>query len=131
MAKVEWAHLCDYAFYDQFQKVCMIGLFKMIHTATVPTQHPKCDFVFSLSGHPNEVVSMQFQIIRPDGKDPLINFTNHGVNLTPAGEVVNIVALNNLPLPDFGPYEVRITLNGTVDYAGVFHVNRSSPGGLQ
>jgi len=74
---------------------------------------------------------MQFQIIRPDGKDPLINFTNHGVNLTPAGEVVNIVALNNLPLPDFGPYEVRITLNGTVDYAGVFHVNRSSPGGLQ
>lgn len=41
MAKVQWAHLCDYAFFDEGRKPCLIGIFKAILTPRVPSQHTK------------------------------------------------------------------------------------------
>jgi len=129
MASVGWAHLCDYAFFDRDGKVCLIGIFKIIVAPRIPTQHTRCAFVFQLQGQPNEVVKIRLQIVRPDGKDPLIDLTNPNLKLNTAGELINIMGLDNLPLPDFGPYEIKINLNDTLTYVTVFEVRRLEIGG--
>jgi hypothetical protein len=126
MAIVDWGHLCDYAFFDENKKVCLIGLFTHIRAAHVPTQHPQCAFVFSLSGTPNETVKIKFEVIRPDGKDPLINIENPSLSLTPTGTVTNNFVLENILLPDFGPYEISIFLNNELAHTTTLHVSRDT-----
>lgn len=124
MATCEWAHLCDYAFLDNQGKTCLIGIFKAIVTARVPTTHTRCAVVFNVSGMPNEEVNLRVQVIRPDGRDPLINVSSP-INLGTAGEHTAVLELNNIVLPDFGPYEVVILLDGSQAKSISFDVSRA------
>lgn len=126
MAIVDWGHICDYAFFDENKKACLIGIFTNIRAAHVPAHHPQCSFIFSLSGTPNEIVTAKFEIIRPDGKDPLLNIETPSLSLTPAGSVTNNFVLENLLLPDFGPYEIRIFLNNELAHTTTLYVLRDT-----
>lgn len=125
MAKVAWGHLCDYAFFDERKKACLIGIFSSIFTEQVPIRHPKCAFMFSLTGEPREKVEIRVELVRPDGKDPLINVQNPNVVLTEAGNITNNIILDNLLLPDYGPYEIRIYLNREIAHTTIFQVIRT------
>lgn len=124
MARVGWAHFCDYAFFDRDGKVCLIGIFKNILTQRVPANHTRCAFVFQLVGQPNEQVNVNLKLIRPDGKDPLVDLYNPNIVLNPDGEAIHIIGLDNLPLPDYGPYEMRIFINRSYAAGSMFTVHR-------
>ncbi|NLZ93196.1 MAG: hypothetical protein GX922_04140 [Firmicutes bacterium] len=125
MARVEWGHICDHAFFDEHKKPCLIGIFQNIFAARVPVTHPRCAFVFSLAGNPDETVKIRIQIVRPDGKDPLIDIEDPSLSLTASGSVTNNMVLENLPLPDFGPYEIRIFLDDKLEHTSTLTVRRT------
>lgn len=110
MPKVEWMHLCDYAVFDQTQKPCLIGIFKAITVQRVPAQHTRVALAFEIVGQKHEKVSVRIQVMRPD-RDALVDINNPSVDLGEAGQHDAIIGLDNLVLPDVGPYEVRIYLN--------------------
>jgi len=72
MARVQWAHACDYAFYDAQGKPCLIGIFVAIFTERVPTTHARCAFAFRIEGEPNEEIEVSTALVRPDARDPLL-----------------------------------------------------------
>lgn len=48
----------------------------------------------------------------------------NALDLGPGGQQTVIAALDNLPLPDFGPYDMRITLNDVEKHSTDLHVQR-------
>lgn len=128
MAIVEWGHLCDYAFFDEKKKACLIGIFSNIFTAHVPTNHSRCAFIFSLTGKPHEKAKVKLVIIRPDGKDPLVDISNPGLALSETGSVISNIILDKLPLPDYGLYEINIYLNDEIAHTTTFQVYRVQRG---
>ena len=124
MARCDWGHLCDYAFFDNGGKLCLIGLFQNIFTQRVPTSHTRSAFVFSVSGAENEKVTVQVKLERPDGKDPLLDTGPSEFNLGERASMLQVFGMDNLPLPDFGPYEIRVFINGENAHTLTFHVMR-------
>lgn len=108
--RVTWAHFCDYAFFDAMRKVCLIGIFNRIHAQRVPAQHTQCYLAFEVAGAPNSQVDVRVQLLRPD-RDPLFDASNR-LQLSPMGVGFTMIGFDNLLLPDFGPYEARVSLNG-------------------
>ncbi|WAM31016.1 DUF6941 family protein [Caldicellulosiruptor naganoensis] len=125
MAKVGWGHFCDYAFFDQGGKVCLIGIFKYILAQHVPVQHTRCAFVFQVLGEPNENVKIELRLMRPDSREPLLNLQHPGFVLSPEGEAIHVIGLDNLLLPDYGPYEMEVFLNNTYEAGFIFEVRRT------
>jgi len=113
LAQSDWAHLCDHAFYDEYGKPCLIGIFRAISVPEVPAVHPSAALVFSLKGDPNEKVEVRVQLVRSQEEKPLIDFENT-VDMGPGGNQITVVNLRNTVLPGYGAYEVHLLLNGQV-----------------
>lgn len=124
MARVEWGHLCDYAFFDEKKKACLIGIFSSIFTAHVPLNYFRCSFIFSLTGKSHEKVKVKLVILRPGGKDPLVDINNPGLALSETGSLISNIILDKLPLPDYGSYEINVYLNDKIAHTTTFQVSR-------
>ncbi len=109
MATVQWAHLCDHAFYDEGGKPCLVGIFGHIHAPRVPAQHTHACLAFSVRGMRGETIPIRINIVRPD-KGELLDLPNRPVTMQHDEDHNFIIHLDNLTLPDFGPYEVNIFL---------------------
>lgn len=124
MAVYDWGHLCDYAFFDSGGKPCLIGLFQNIFTQRVPATHTRSSFVFSISGAKNERTRVRVKLVRPDGKDPLLDTGERDFNLGEAATMLQVFGMDNLLLPDFGPYEIGVFLDSKLSSTTTFHVVR-------
>lgn len=125
MAECDWAHLCDHAFFDDGGKPCLIGVFRAVFADRVPATHPSAALAFRLEGRPHETVGVKIRLFRPDGKDPLLEMGREA-DLGPSGELVTVVKLNALPLPDFGPYDFHVILDGDIARQVGFEVVRNT-----
>ncbi len=124
MAYCNWAHLCDYAFYDDGKKICIIGIFDAITVQRVPTTHTRAVLAMEIKGEPGETVEGRIQVLRPDHGELLD--TGGPIQLSPAGHAQLVLGIDNLTLPDIGPYEIRILLDGEVAKVVPFQVIRAS-----
>lgn len=123
MARCEWAHICDHAFLDQIGKPCIIGIFKAIFTERVPATHTTCALAIQLALEPGEAVHLRVVMLRPDRQDPLLDI-QRSLGVLQVETHVVIANLANLPLPDFGPYEIQIFVNGNLAHTLTIHVLR-------
>ncbi len=124
MANVMWAHLCDHAFFDENKKACLIGIFQVIHTPKVPAIHPWSVFSFHIKGEHKEKIKIRIQVIRPDGRDPLIDDEISEIVIPENGEINSNFGLVNLQLPDYGPYDIKVYLNDELSHEHKFFVNK-------
>lgn len=122
-ARVKWAHLCDYAFADQFGKPCLIGVFEVITAQHVPAQHTRAVLAFNVSGEPHREISLRVEIVRPD-KGILLNPPAIRAKLGPNGQHYFFLGIDNLILPDWGPYEINIYVDGNPSESVPFEVRR-------
>lgn len=106
MAEVEWAVLCDYAFQDSGKKSCLIGIFDRVFAAAVPTTLNRSSFAAKIVGEPKEKTQLKIEIIRPTGG--ALATLGGPVELGDNGIVEVQVAIQGLPLPDWGLYAVNI-----------------------
>ncbi|HUW65869.1 MAG TPA: hypothetical protein VMW83_14490 [Spirochaetia bacterium] len=124
IAKVNWVHMCDHAFFDNAGKVCLIGLFGSILTASAPATHPRCCFVVNMGGVPGENVALVLQVAGPAEERSLEDLRIDNMTLGPAGDATSIFLVNNLRLPGFGLYRITVLVNGSPGQAGSFTVGR-------
>ena len=68
MASIEYLHACDYAFLGQNAKGCLIGIFSNIFVADVPATHPLMALALQVRGQPNEQVTLDISILKPNGQ---------------------------------------------------------------
>lgn len=122
MARVDWAHLCDYAFFDENRKVCIIGVFDCINVVRVPTTHTRAVLAVEFKGDPEEILESRVQVLRPDHGE-LLN-TGGSIQLSSIGHAHLILGMDNLNLPDVGPYEIRLLVNGKISKIVPFEVRR-------
>ena len=106
MAECDWAILCDYAFLDVGRKMCMIGVFDRVFTASVPSALHHSAVAIKLIGEPGEEINFRVEIIRPTGGQLA---TMEGTASVPeVGAVEMTVTIAGMPLPDFGLYSLNI-----------------------
>lgn len=122
-AGVKWAHLCDYAFADQFGKPCLIGVFEVITAQHVPAQHTRAVLAFNVAGEPHEEISLRVEIVRPD-KGVLLSPPAMRARLSSNGQQHFFLGIDNLILPDWGPYEINILIDDRLRASVSFEVRR-------
>jgi len=125
MTRCDWALLCDYAFFDEARKPCLVGVFHSIVTRKLPANHHRCALVFRVTGEAGEKTRMLLSLTQSDSSgEPLLQFENPHLDLGPAGEHVGIVNVANLPLPSEGSYKFQIALDGCMAKEVSFDVVR-------
>lgn len=125
MAECEWVILCDYAFAAQGNKLCMVGVFDNISTASVPQVHLMAAIGFSLIGESGETVDLQVQVVRPTGG--VLQRLGGPTDLGPAGVTRGSVTLQGMVLPDFGSYAIEIYDGEELLRSTTFVVKRLDP----
>lgn len=101
----------------------MIGVFDTITVARAPTTHTRAVLAMEFKGDPSEVVEYRVQVLRPDRGELLA--TGGPIQLSSIGHAHLIMGMDNLTLPDIGPYEIRILLKGEVSKSVPFKVMRA------
>lgn len=106
MVECEWAILCDSVFRDERKKMCLIGVFSQIGSASVPNTHSHAAIAAKFVGDPEEKFQANIEVVRPAGgslfKAELSGLTG------PSGVSEVILNLEALPLPDWGVYSCNI-----------------------
>jgi hypothetical protein len=122
VARVAWAHLCDYAFLDATGKACLIGILSRILAPRVPTTLPRLFLAMEVHGEPHEGGALGLRLLRPDGGE--LFDVARPLDLGPTGHHLLITAMDNLLLPDFGPYSLDVRLAGQPLHAVALEVLR-------
>lgn len=112
MAEVEWAMMCDYAFKDNGNKTCLIGIFDRIFSQGVPTALNRASLALKVVGEPKEKVEVKIEIVRPTGG--VLATLQAGAELGDSGAVEVQAAIQNLPLPDWGLYGFNLYLDSVL-----------------
>lgn len=122
MAECDWVIVCDYAFLDQAHKPCLIGIFDAVLVDTVPATHHQASVVLRLVGEPHEEATVNIQITRPT-LESLWEIPAQG-KLSEDGTATLTANMIGLPLPDFGPYAVKVYIGGVLKKAATLTVKR-------
>lgn len=113
MPSLEWTLSCDYAFFDENRKACMIGLFDRIWADSFPVTHPLFFVVVQWAGDGDETFSHRARIVAPDGAQIA---ETHGVDVTVSpdrGAGVNS-RFAGVTFPQPGVYRVELLANDNV-----------------
>ncbi len=106
MADVEWAMMCDYAFKDNGNKTCLIGIFDRIFSQGVPTALNRASLALKIAGEPKEKAQIKIEIVRPTGG--VLATLQVDVELGDNGVAEVQAAIQGMPLPDWGIYGFNI-----------------------
>jgi hypothetical protein len=123
MADVEWAVVCDYAFQDSGRKTCLIGIFDRVFAQSVPTTLNRSSLAAKIVGEPKETAQLKIEIVRPTGG--VLATLGGPVELGENGVVEVQMAIQGLPLPDWGPYAFNIHIGD--DLAKTLGVSVAKP----
>ena len=106
MADVEWAMMCDYAFKDNGNKTCLIGIFDRIFSQGEPTALNRASLALKIAGEPKEKAQIKIEIVRPTGG--VLATLQVDVELGDNGVAEVQAAIQGMPLPDWGIYGFNI-----------------------
>lgn len=124
MIDCDWVIVCDNAFSDQAGKPNLIGIFDIIRVPSVPARYAHIVVAVRLSGNPNERARITVEIVSPSG--PTASADGEAF-LSHTGTAHAYIGFPGVRLPDFGVYNVRVLIGGTVKNRTTFVVDRSSP----
>jgi hypothetical protein len=120
MAECDWAILCDYAFMDSANKMCMIGVFDRVFAPAVPSALRQSSISMKMLGNPGENLSFRVEISRPSGGQ--LASVQGALVVPDTGSADVQFNLAELPLPDFGPYSVNVFVNNELSRVATFVV---------
>jgi len=109
MATLAWLHLCETAFLDNCQRLCVIGLTNRLSVPVVPIAAHQLMLAGLVVDHrPGEEIEIGVAITTPGGLSPSPN-DPHCIDISTAGEYV-LITLRQLPLREEGVYRFTVSL---------------------
>lgn len=111
MVKLNFVHLCDYAFLSQNGKMNIIGDFETIYTSKVPgTDKIYCSFFIVTNFTASEGKYIQRLIIRKN-KDKSEIMSNESSRSAKAEQRIGFIGNFGLVFPEYGEYTVEVYIN--------------------
>ena len=111
MARIDWALLCEHAFLDRREQMCLIGLVRCLSAPRLPTAVHRLMLVARLADiNPVDEVDVSVGVVTPSGLHTARPGTG-SVMITMAGEYV-LATLHDFPLFEEGMYRFQIKLRG-------------------
>src|SRR5262245_48109596 len=109
MACIDWAVLCDLAFIDRQDRLCVIGVTRKFPVPTLPIALHQVMLVAHLADiEPVEEVGLSLAIVTPSGATARPTAVE-SVIIEMAGDYV-LVTLRDIPLTEEGLYRFEIAL---------------------
>src|SRR5262245_17404457 len=111
MAKIDWAVVCDHAFLDRQDRLCLIGLAREIPAPSLPLMLHQVMLVARLADiTPFDEVAISVGMVTPSGKHLARTGSEHVV-VEMAGEYA-LATLRDIPLMEEGVHRFQIKLRG-------------------
>jgi hypothetical protein len=111
MASIEWATLCDLAFFDRQDRLCLIGIFRKLPVPSLPLAISQVMLVAKLTDlRPVEQVSISVGVLTPAGRWGAPS-QHDGVVIEMAGDYV-LATLRDVAIFEEGIYRFQIALGG-------------------
>jgi|SRR5437879_2690355 len=111
MATVEYMHICDYAFVDQGNKPCVIGVYSGITAQAFPATHPQLFLAIQFRGTAHELIPFTVEIGRPNG-DILWRSPETSPHASTEGGAFVAMNIVGAQFPEPGRYVVKILSAG-------------------
>src|SRR5215470_16153257 len=109
MARIEWATLCDLAFFDRQDRLCIIGIFRTLPVPSLPLALSQVMLVAKLTDiRPVEELSISIGVLSPSGRRPAPRQPD-GIVIEMAREYV-LATLRDLPILEEGIYRFHVAL---------------------
>jgi len=111
MAKVDWAVLCELAFLDRHDRLCVVGLTTTLPVPHLPILVNQLMLVARLDElKPVEEIQIAAAVVSPSGiwKTPSVD---DSVSIEMAREFV-LVTLRSIPLAEVGVHSFRLLMTG-------------------
>ncbi len=109
MIEVNFAHLCDMAFFSKDEKLNIIGIFKNINTKVLPFAYPKMTFAVSL--FTDEIQNFKAQILKKDTNEVISKIEASPREIKKLKKVTEINFLNdfiNTKFEEEGEYFLEV-----------------------
>ena len=109
MAKIKWAELCELAFIDKYDRLCMVGVTTRFAVPSLPLQVRQIMIAVRIDDiQPGNAVAMGIALTTPSGK---VVVPNHGdgIDVNVAGEYI-LITLRDVPLSEEGFYRFEISI---------------------
>ena len=111
MARIDWAVLCDLAFIDSHERLCVIGVTRKFLVPTLPIALHQVMLVAHLTDiQPINAIGVGVSVVSPHGTSSRPKASD-SVFIEIAGEYV-LATLRDVPLADEGLYRFEIGLTG-------------------
>jgi hypothetical protein len=109
MAHIEWLQLCDTAFLDNRDRLCVISVINRFPVPALPIAVHQLTLVARVVDlRPGEEIEVGLSIMTPSGLSPSPD-DPQCIGIAKAGEYV-LVTLRQFPLPEEGMYRFTVSL---------------------
>ena len=109
MAHLEWLQLCDTAFLDNRDRLCVISVINRFPVPVLPIAVHQLTLVARVVDlRPGEEIEVGLSIMTPSGLSPSPD-DPQCIDIAKAGEYV-LVTLRQFPLPEEGMYRFTVSL---------------------
>ena len=111
MARIDWAAMCDTAFLDDQQRLCVIGMIRDIPVDTLPVTLPHITLVARLADiQPVDEINVAVGMVTPSGERSARTGSG-GVRIEMARDFV-MATISNLDLTEEGVHYFQVRLRG-------------------
>jgi hypothetical protein len=109
MARIQWAQLCELAFLDDCDRLCMIGLMNRFPVPSLPIVMRQLMIVVRIADTtPGETFGVSVSIAAPDGPWTSPDL-GEGLEVGVAGDYL-LVTLRDIPLMQEGMYRFQVSM---------------------
>lgn len=110
MARLDWAVVCDHAYLDRTQQLCLVSIHREFTPPSLPLTLPHLMFVGKLVDlQIVEELEVTAAVITPSGGILIADAESENMVIQMAREYV-IVTIRNFPLAEAGVYSFRMQL---------------------
>jgi len=111
MARIDWALVCDHAFLDRSDRLCLIGITRQIPVPSLPLTLHRMTLVARLADiAPFDEVALSVGMVTPSGLH-LARTGSEQVAIEMAGEYA-LATLRDIPLMEEGTHRFQVRLRG-------------------
>ena len=111
MSRIDWAVLCDVAFMDRLDRLCIIGVTRTLPVPSLPIALHQVTLVAHLTDiQPVEDIGIAVSVVAPHGGSVRPRASD-SVVIEAVGEYV-LATLRDVPLSEEGLYRFEIALTG-------------------
>lgn len=128
MLQLNFAHICDSAFFSKDEKLNIIGLFKNIATSKIPFFQPKITFVINIST--DEIKGFKAQILKKETGEVLQKIEARPQNFKKLKQPTEINFVNefvNTKFEETGEYFLEVWIGNKIITKVPFLVNLIEP----